>query len=282
MNSALINKALWSKAVRDGWRLFLGLATLLFAFHWLYVWSTSLVKLDALSTFLKGGMVKPEMVEDLLGIPIDTFATVTGRIAMAFVDPVALFCAVSWGIARGSDCVSGEIGRGTMEMLLGQPVRRIEILASQACVTIGGALLLSLFAWLGTCVGISLNDIGDEVEPARFLPGAFNFFGLMVFLAGVTALVSSFDVYRWRTIGIVGAFYMVELVIKVIGRLVHKLDWLLYTTFLGAYEPQRMVVVQDHPWTMAWQYTGTLLGLGLVAYGLAAFVFCRRDLPAPL
>ena len=44
-----------------------------------------------------------------------------------YVHPLVLFSAVIWAIMRGSDCVSGEIGRGTMEMLLAQPVRRTSL-----------------------------------------------------------------------------------------------------------------------------------------------------------
>ena len=44
---------------------------------------------------------------------VPSVATSLGRISMAYVDPVVVFAATVWGIGRGSDAVSGEIGRGT-------------------------------------------------------------------------------------------------------------------------------------------------------------------------
>ena len=35
-------------------------------------------------------------------------------------------------------------------------------------------------------------------------------------------------------------------------------------------------------WKLTFQYDGILIGLGLIGYIIAAIVFCRRDLPAPL
>ena len=47
-----------------------------------------------------------------------------------------------FAIARGSDVVSGELGRGTLEMLLAQPVSRLQVLYTQAAVTLVCLLLL--------------------------------------------------------------------------------------------------------------------------------------------
>jgi len=275
-----MNRALWIKAVLEGRRLGLSLALLLFVFQWLFVYLTSLIDLTALGFFLKTGI--PAELEKLAGIPFALVATTHGRIAMAYVDPVILFAAVSWGVARGSDCVSGEIGRGTMEMLLAQPVRRLEILVSQATVTTLGAALLAVANWCGTAAGLATVPLDEPVLASQYIPGAINLFAMMFFVAGVSTLASSWDSYRWRTIGLVGAFYMIELVIKVFARMVDSLDWLMYATFLGAFEPQRLIVEADKATSLALKYNGTLLGLGLAAYVLAAVIFCRRDLPAPV
>jgi len=115
-----------------------------------------------------------------------------------------------------------------------------------------------------------------------FLPGVVNLFAFMLFLAGFSTMVSSWDNYRWRTIGLVGGFYVIQLVMKVMARLVPKLEWLLQFTFLGAFEPQSLIIKQEQAWGLSLQYDGALIGLGLASYVVAAVVFCHRDLPAPL
>ncbi len=274
-----MNRALWSKAFADARWLCFWLAILLFGFQWIFVWATSLIELGALAIFLQS---LPPAIEKLAGIPLAQVATTTGRIAMAYVDPVVLLAATCWGIARGSDVVSGEIGRGTMELLLAQPVRRVELLVSQAVVTTLGAALLAAAALCGTWCGVRFVTLDEAVEPLRFVPAALNLFALMIFLAGVSTLASSWDIYRWRTIGLVGGFYIVQLVIKVFARLVERLEGLLYVTFLGAFEPQQLVVSPDDAWQLSAWYDGTLVGLGVVAYVAAGVIFCKRDLPAPL
>jgi len=274
-----MNRALWTKALLEARLLLLALALLLFAFNWIFVWISSMIELGAFGVFLQ---TLPPAFEKLSGVPFASVATSLGRISMAYVDPVVIFAATVWGIGRGSDAVSGEIGRGTMEMLLAQPVRRISVLATQAAVTVGGAALLALASWLGTCAGVASVTLDDRIAMTAFLPGVVNLFALMLFLAGFSTMISSWDSYRWRTIGLVGGFYVVELVLKVIARLVSKVEWLMQFTFLGAFEPQALIIDPEHAWDLSLKYDGVLVGLGLASYLVAAVFFCHRDLPAPL
>ena len=273
------NRALWRKAWGDV-RLLLGFLTvLLFAFSWLFVYLSSLVELGPLGIFLQ---TLPPAFEKLSGVPFAAVATPLGRISAAYVDPVVLFGTTIWAIGRGSDAVSGEIGRGTMEMLVAQPVRRLTVLATQAFVTTAGSALLALAVLCGTWAGVATVKLPAAVETSAFVPGVLNLFAMMVFLSGVSTLASSADNYRWRTIGLIGGFYVAELILKVISRLVERLDWLKYLTFATACEPQALVIDTAHAWALSLRYNGALIGLGLAAYALAAVIFCRRDLPAPL
>jgi ABC-2 type transport system permease protein len=273
-----MNLALLRKSLLDARWLLISAAALLFGFNWLFVWLVSLFELGALKTML---MLLPLEFQALPGIPIEAVATESGRIAMAYIDPLVIFTATIWGIARGSDAVSGEIGRGTMELLLAQPVRRLTVLTTQATVTVGGAAVLAASCWLGTCTGLALMDI-QGTSPSVFVPGALNLFALTFFLAGMSTMFSSWESYRTRTIGLAGAVLMISLIIKIVARTAPNLGWLMYFTFLGAYEPQVMIVRPHEAWALSLRYDGVLLAFGLAGYIAAAVIFCRRDLPAPL
>lgn len=274
----MLNKALWRKAFGDTRVLLACLMALLFCFNWLFVYLSSLIELGPLGVFLQ---TLPPAFERLSDVPLGSVATTVGRISMAFVDPVVVVATSLWAVGRGSDAVSGEIGRGTMEMLLAQPVRRLSVLATQGAMTLVGSALIALAALLGTWAGLATVRLGEPLEWTRFLPGAINLFAVMVFLAGFSTAMSSWDNYRWRTIGIVGGFFILELVFKVVGRLVDHLQWLLKLSFLTAFQPQTLIADPGN-WALALQYNGVLIGLGLAGYVAAAAVFCRRDLPAPL
>ena len=56
---------------------------------------------------------------------------------------------------------------------------------------------------------------------------------------------------------------------------------LRYLSFLTAFEPHRLILMGDKAWSASLSYNAPLVGLGLLAYGAAAIVFARRDIPVP-
>jgi ABC-2 type transport system permease protein len=271
--------ALWVKALGEARLLLVAEMIAIIVFGMIYVWLISQVDLRALATFLKA---LPATFERVAGVPFRSIATPEGRLAMFFVDPVTAFVAASWSIARGSDCISGEIGRGTMELLLAQPVRRTAIVVVQAVVTTAGAALIALSIWLGIWLGMRFTGFAAQIEPARFMPSAMNVFGLMFFLTAFSTLISAFGRDRRRTVGLAVGFYLVQVLMKIIAQAAPAFGWLRYGTFLGAFEPQSLAIHPETAWAeLAWR-NGCLIGLGITAYAAAATVFCRRDLPAPL
>jgi len=285
-----MNWALWSKTMREGFWLLLACAALLYFFSWMNIWLVSEVESKNLLRVLR--YFRNPMLEQLLPVPIDVLVSSAGRIAAGFDHPLVLVPTCLWAIARGSDSISGEIGRGTMEVLLAQPVRRIEVLASQAGVTIFGSLLLALAVWLGIATGLDRFNLPDEPQARMFLPAASNLFCLGVCLAGVTTLLSACDRFRTRTIGLAVGLLLIEVVLALIAISASEdWAWVRWTTFISSFQPQVLsfrfwpeVLEQtgDISWRLLWRYNGSLLGLGAVCYIAAAVVFCRRDLPAPL
>jgi len=275
----MMNRALWSKSFRDAWLLMLCCAAVLLLFHLLFVWLVSRMNLAVFEMFLKFGF-KGMNLPNLLPLPLDLVTTARGMILLAYVDPVVIFTVTVWAIARGSDAISGEIDRGTMELLAAQPVSRFDILLPQIAATTAGAAVICLACWLGTSLGLQLMKLPD-VPSRDYLPAALNLFAVTFFLSAFTTMVGSWQRSRWKAIGIAGAFCVIELILKIIARLSPDLHWLVYTTYLGAFEPG-WFLDEFNGWTLAWQYSGLLFGLGLVCYTIAAVIFSRRDLPAPL
>ncbi|HTM53167.1 MAG TPA: ABC transporter permease subunit [Pirellulales bacterium] len=286
-----MNTALWKKSIYESRWLLISSAMFMFAVHWLRVWVSSFFSSSALEGMFS---FMPDLVEELLPVPFAQVATSTGRIAVAYDDPIVLLLVTVWAISRGSDAVSGELNRGTMEMLLAQPVTRLGVLLIQAATTLTGAALLAGAALAGTSTGLAMIHLEEPAAASAFVPAALNLFAFTVFLAGLTTLVSSGSNYRSHTIGIVGAVYAISMILKIIGRLAPGWKWLTYTSFFTPFEPQLLV----SNWSNAWSfrlpaqgdgialgglgYDGLLIGLGLLAYVGGAIIFARRDLPAPL
>ncbi len=274
-----MNRALWKKAwgeVRITLPCFIAL---MFGFQILFVWMTSQVDLEHISAFLRH---LPEYWQRMLPVSIDTMTTYSGRVAIGFDHPVIAIGCAFWAIARGSDAVSGPLNRGTMELMLSQPVRRISVLGINAAVTLIGAAALAIASWLGDYVGLSVVPKMHDVPAAPYAYCAMNLFAYTCCLAGVTTLISACDRYRARTIGLAVGFYVVSLVLKVIGRVSDNYQSFLYGSFLSAFEPQRFVDSQYDPLRLSLEYDIPLILLALGTYLLAALIFTRRDIPAPL
>lgn len=322
-----MNRALWSKSIHDGRWLWLSCALMLYAFGWVYVWITSQVDMSQFQAILDS---LPDAWKRLSPVPIEQVASYGARIAFTYEEPTIYLAIALWSVARSSDCVSGEIGRGTMEMLLAQPTSRLQVILIPTIVTVVGAALLALVAWSGTLTGIATLSVdvsspqsvtvpileweialpGTAAEPERvpmrqlvnaraFAPAAVNLFALGFCLAGMGTFFSSWDRYRWRTIGIVVALIVVQMMIEVVALAVEPWSWLKWFTFLSAYEPVRIIIQSLGDANYAWSwlqyddhgrwaslgplgYDAVLLGLGTLGFVAGGIIFSRRDFPAPL
>jgi ABC-2 type transport system permease protein len=273
------NTAIWRRTWGDQRTLLLALAALWTAFPWIYLWLSAEIPMSDFQLLLR---LIPEDWQRLSGVPLADVATPAGRVALAFVDPVVVLAATVWGITRGSDAVSGQLERGTMEMMLSAPVRRGAVFLSQALATTAGAAVLSGVLLAAVWSAVALGPWSGTVAPERFVPAVANVFGLMVCMAGLAAAVSAADSHRWRTVGILCGFYVFSILAKLVGRLSGSFGWVGYISVLNAYEPQRLVSGTPEAWSLLARYDGVLLGVGLVAYLVGAVIFARRDLPAPL
>jgi ABC-2 type transport system permease protein len=275
----MLNRAVWQQAWGDQKLLLLALATLWAVFPWIFIWLQAQVPMGDFQMLLR---LIPEDWQKLSGVPLAEVATNAGRVALAFVDPIVILGATVWGVTRGSDVVSGPLERGTMEMVLAAPVRRTAVYASHAAATIAGGAAACGMLLAGFWSAVALGPWAGTLEPARFAPAVANVFGLVVCIAGVAGLVSAAGSHRSRTIGIMCGFYVVSLLLKLVGRLSSRLGWVGWLSVFTAYEPQRLVSGTTEAWWLVARYDAVLIGIGLAGYLAGAVIFARRDLPAPL
>ncbi len=326
-----MNRSLLKKNVRESRWLLLACAAAIFAFCWLRVWMVSRLATDRFRAILE---MLPSDWRKFLSVDLEWLITYPGRISLAYQELIVILCMAIWSIARGSDAVSGELNRGTLEMLLAQPLSRGRILFMQAAVTLSGVAVLAAAAFGGTGAGVFTTTVKEEVSPhitipfylpgigtqiplpfgerttrytpmyhkvdmRLFLPATANLFSLGVMIAGFSLLMSSWDRYRWRTIGIVTGVLVVQTMLKIAGMASESTRWLKCLTVLSAYEPESFVRVADLTPNAAWAFNNydaqgswssfgplasdlLLVGVGLASLLGAAVIFSRRDLPAPL
>ena len=162
---------------------------LMFGFQILFVWLTSQVDLQYIQYVLQH---MPEYWKRLLPVSVASVSTYTGRVAIGYDHPVVVFGIAFWAIARGSDAVSGPLGRGTMEIMLAQPVRcSVSVLMTNAAMTSLGSAAIAAANWLGTFAGLCIFHKMRDLSATPYAGCALNLFAYAFFLAAVTTLLSA-------------------------------------------------------------------------------------------
>lgn len=315
------------KTLNDGRLLLLACATGLLAIGWIRVLIVASMEAGRFQKIVRN---LPEIVKRLSPVPIEDLVNYPGLVGFTFEEPIVYLLLTVWCVSRGSDIVSGEISRGTMEVILSQPIGRLRYLCLHHLVSLLGLVVLSSAVLAGTHFGIETANVqvssrptwnvpifgfdvpmvnksgeptvvpmSDFVSTKMFVPSTINFFCLGVFLTGISAALSSFDRFRWRTIGIVVGIYVVETVVELTGMAVKSCWWMLNFTFFAVYEPVAFATEYAKKPESAWRFFAdeslgfipdlgplgcdfVLLFLGFAAVVLGAIVFIKRDLPAPL
>lgn len=281
----MINRVLVRTYMGQAALLWSACALALFAFAWVRVWASSLVDMGQFRAILE----QLRDFERFAPIGFDILFTHTGRVGMTFDEPIVILCTVVWCIARGSDVVSGELGRGTLEMLLAQPISRTRLLLSHAVVAVGGLAFLTLSLWAGMAVGIARTTVTETVsapsfrlpftaleiplttsgptketfpmssvvDPWVFGTGVFSLFALGFFILGMSTFFSSLDRYRWRTVGAVMTVYVLQLVIFGLSKAADRLHWMRGWSFFNCYRPQKQIAeIASGGMSAPWRLTG--------------------------
>jgi len=277
-------RLLLKKAMLEAWPLLAACSLMVFAFCWTRVWIVTRFELQRFEAFLE--QLRP--FEQFMPVPLEQVLTYSGSLALTFDEPVLLLCILVWSISRGSDVVSGELGRGTLEMLLAQPISRLQLLWAHCAVAIVGLVWLASLVWFGLYAGIQTNRVretvqtgtslnvpftnlkiplfqGEEqtvfvplaerVDASLFVAPCLNLFAFSLFILSLSTLISAVDRYRWRTIGIVMGIYVLQLLLYLLAKATPETRWCHALTFFSLYSPSGMVNLSSRDPSVAWALT---------------------------
>jgi ABC-2 type transport system permease protein len=243
------------------------------------------------------------------------FERPTDFMAVQLLHPVVIALACIWAVGRAAGAIAGELDRGTMELLLSQPVPRNRLVLAHFlvdCVVIP-VFCLSIIA--GTQIGLAAvgpfevdYSVLDKIKTpfpiprgpdvlevdASPQPGAvLNLAALMFAVSGVTMAISAVNRNRWRAIGFGLLIVIGMFVANVVGQLWDTIAVVRPITLFFYYQPQEVWLAGN--WWVdlgdAWADgqpllrlpgAGVLAAVGMTGYLVALRVFTRRDLPAPL
>jgi ABC-2 type transport system permease protein len=190
-------------------------------------------------------------------------------------------------------------------MLLSQPIGRMRLLFTHACVCISGLFGLCACVWLGLYWGIHTNSVKETITPQielgfpllpfrvpiqvgqsesvwvplservtaeLFLTPTLNLFAFGFAVLGFSVMCSSLDRFRWRTIGIVVSLYVVQLLLYLLSKAAEFTQFCANFTILSCYQPDAIVQHQrlfpQEAWTL-FSNSGSILPAGLGPLGVS-------------
>ncbi len=188
----------------------------------------------------------------------------------SFVLPLLL---MAYTVAVGGGATAGEEERGTVDLLLANPISRWRVVVDKSLAILLGTLVLCLAVWIGVVVGAAASDV--KLDLVR-VGGAVASSGLLGLAFGGIALAIGALTGR-RMVAIAGSMGLavVAFFVNALGTLV---DWLEplrplspFYHYLGN-DPLRRGLDPGH--------AAVLLAIAVAGAAVAVVAFERRDLHA--
>jgi ABC-2 type transport system permease protein len=179
------------KLLRDVRVSLLVVALLLGAFQllWAHIMARILGKLSPFFNTLAGlGGLTPKDIENVLFEgPGKIMRTIIGGdrvvldgamdlLSIGYVHPLMIILFCIWAIGRAAGAIAGEIDRGTMELLLAQPLARSRLILAHLLLDVITIPLLCLSLWAGNFIGAwAVTPIKLEEPSIKLPPPSRNF-----------------------------------------------------------------------------------------------------------
>lgn len=285
---------LFRKILRDLRWPWLGTAFLLVLFETLWVKITDRVTNELIPALREkipiGDLIgilfqgSGKFLQAILGGETVNIAQTGDLLSVGYVHPLPQTILLIWAVGRASGALAGELERGTMELLVAQPLARWRIVVTHFFVDLVTIPALTGCLLLGTYLGVVIVGISN-VDVSVYWRGVVLASALCFGLTGMTIALSSLGRSRWRVLAWAIGITLVMSFLNLLGQLWDTLGPYRPCSLLYYYQPQFALLkgewtvpVAGHPVSML----GVLLGVGALGYSFAIWQFSRRDLPAPL
>jgi hypothetical protein len=270
----VIRLGLVERALRETWATTLGLCVIAAGVAMLL--NRALPNVQA--RFMQRGFIPPQVQQirnTILGVQTDINSNAADiAYALAWSHPVLLLPLLAHAIILTTRVPAGELEKGTMDVLLGLPVRRLTLLTSETVAwALSGALVVGsvmLGAWMGT------RWVKPELHPDwSELSMVLVNLGMVYAAVGAAGMaVGAWSDKRGRAVLAVMVLTLSSLVISFLALLWEPMEGLGFLSLLHYYRP--MNTLQDGAWPV--RDLAVLAGVVGVLWAVAAAVLSRRDL----
>lgn len=211
----------------------------------------------------------PQAMLDLFGFGEDAFSTVEGLLdgeLLGFMVPLALSI---YAILVASSALAGAEEEGAIDVLMGNPLSRWQLVASRFLSA--AALLLGIVAIMGLITWMTALIMDVDLAFESIAAGSLSLWPLCLFFGGVAMLCSAIFHRRFLAIAIPLALLVVMYFVDGLASSVEFLDTIQPLSAFYYYGS----AIQDG---IDWVNFAGLTAAALVLVGLAILIFRRRDI----
>ncbi len=214
----------------------------------------------------------PESFMKAFNFDIKSFTTLEGFLSTeqySFVWPLMVVLLM---VGYAGAALAGEIEKGTIEILLSQPVSRFKLYLSRY---LAGLFMLVIFVSVSVYSAIPISKIYD----INFSAGNFNslaLLGLMFSLAiySIGYMLSAIFSDRGKVFFLSGGILIATYVLNIVSSLKDSLSDLKYFSFFYYFNPAKALA---HNQIDNWSYL-VFLGLALFCFIFGAIIFLKKDI----
>ncbi len=249
----------------------------------LAVYAASLFFFQLLMVVLYPGMKDSMamMLEDMPSIFLSfmggadiLYHTLTGFITIGLTHPLVILILAAYPLNLAGKAISGELVKGTGELLFTRPIKRYRIILTHLVVALFGIFILSLGILLGLEAGFWAIDITERIPFQDLLPVTINIAALMMATAGlgffISAAVPKAELTPALAAGAIALMYVLDFLTDIWEGLEVINTFSLY----NYYHPGEVIAGNGY-WLSD---TLLLLIAGLILTGAAMVILEKRDL----
>jgi ABC-2 type transport system permease protein len=242
------------------------------SFVWMYVamWPSFSKESEK---FLELAEAYPEAIMKAMNVDVvGMFGSLEGFIAgehFSIIWPIVLIILV---LAYASSAIAGEVEKGTIELLLAQPISRLKIFFAKyfsGLAIITAFIILSNFSVVPFSI---LHNVDIQIQNYLAISIVGFFFAFAIF--GICMMLSSVSSSRGQPMAITGGVLIIMYALNVFSTFKESLENLKYASFFHYYD-FASAVVKNHIDALN---IAVFLTVGIICTVIGAIAFVKRDI----